>query len=1311
MHWTKIDKLWADRAADPKKVTSGGDITYTVENWEVPGEAPLPVRICKRAGFDLHKFATVREAPRTSVVLHLTAGYGDFYGLMGSGQASVHFMLGREGTPYLIVPTEYTAWHATWWNDNSVGIEIDNIGPLHLQGENLKSAYGDVYCAKSDKDVYVEKTYKGMKYWASMPEAQYIGLARLLKAICFKHQIPRILLPEPQRYSAFKREDRAGFRGICTHVNSLPENRADIGDYMDWKKLISYAGLQEADCFHPPAAVMDTWKAGTGGKVQTDPDAPAPAGGGAAPAGGGGAAAPAAGGGGGGGAAQPAVTKPTATPTPPKAADPNVLPPPVQVDKNTLKVHVGKHGGRICFSVQQPGDPLPTTPDAGEAPAAKAPGKRDEFIAACMNFLGAHYKAGSKKIEDGVDGTLMIATAMRRVELFKKDDEMPADHEHLSALWHVIGGDVKAPPKELLPGDLAWFGKGDHDTDPLQNPFVYLGGGRLLGPVPDGGADNGAVQIIQAEKVPEHFAGWMHVDDFGTDTKHTEHPGEPPKPGEKITGALLPAIVPARYDALKAVVTRAGGKWEDAKGKINLVGVKSMHDRCLISPKPDDWNDTLFAAFLDEGGNKCVLDMRAALDPGTDTVKVESWQLWEGSYKFKLVDGDSVQGKALQADGKAKGWFDKTGMGSPRPLDPEKPAEPKDVKPAQVQPKDDTPKKDDPKPKKDPAPPAATDNAFVFDAAGKKLSIKFGLRMMRKLMEWELRKEGSQVVGTVYSTNGKVTPYQPLVKGLTSAEWPIQTGMQIDAAKKVTVGGQEYSQWHAFGIQWTSTGATNCCNSQFAAIFGCLPDGKMRIKKSDGLLELDVVGDMPKAPGIKNHPPDGKHAVSYGAVFSNAWIQGGGCAYHTEDGKNVVKNSAKTSCAYAMEWLGVGESLGNWGDDKVLNKIRLGDSGQWFSHNWLVGDVRYEVKLKGRASVYVDQSDFVRGEHPLPQAQNTKGGYLLTKQDCEWAEANEQQFMDRVDAFLALKSIDVEGTARDVTAIQAVEVRVFSANCVCWQDSATAAGKIFKQGADGKWAFDSDHTKGAQMVLGISRPWGAFAAQITKQWGKSWGFARWYDNAGGQDFKPSAAPADPTLNQGPPEDLGPPKVDDDDKLPPPIEYKGGNDITNDAGVTFKDHPGTIVFVKQQFEPDPEAWEECVCPPHTHFAPTVCADLNGNAKGYKHLSPVQVFGPDKPFKVVDKFMWGQTGGAVFAALADGTTIGFGHMGEINHAVYKAAKSGEELPAGTWLGSCKSTIGVTTGPHCHMQGWDRPENVLKPVHGLKRDVFLPKLKKKG
>jgi len=73
-----------------------------------------------------------------------------------------------------------------------------------------------------------------------------------------------------------------------------------------------------------------------------------------------------------------------------------------------------------------------------------------------------------------------------------------------------------------------------------------------------------------------------------------------------------------------------------------------------------------------------------------------------------------------------------------------------------------------------------------------------------------------------------------------------------------------------------------------AAVFSALPDGKMRIRKPDGLLELDVVKSTPKAPGIKDHPPDDPDkAVGYASVFSNLWIQAEGSKYKSADGKKL----------------------------------------------------------------------------------------------------------------------------------------------------------------------------------------------------------------------------------------------------------------------------------------------------------------------------------------------------------------------------------------------------------------------------------------
>jgi hypothetical protein len=183
-------------------------------------------------------------------------------------------------------------------------------------------------------------------------------------------------------------------------------------------------------------------------------------------------------------------------------------------------------------------------------------------------------------------------------------------------------------------------------------------------------------------------------------------------------------------------------------------------------------------------------------------------------------------------------------------------------------------------------------------------------------------------------------------------------------------------------------------------------------------------------------------------------------------------------------------------------KVRIGDNACWFSHNWLVGDIRYQVTLAGRKTpVYVDQSDFARFDHPQPLADN-KGGYLMTKEDCLWVEQNEEMFEARLKAFLEGKKLEFEGKDYDVQKVTAIAARVFSANCVAWDKWGTARGVVYQKadGTDGSspdhWTEDKARTQQSKMRLGISRPWGQFKDNY-RNGSACFGFARWFDNAGG----------------------------------------------------------------------------------------------------------------------------------------------------------------------------------------------------------------------
>jgi cell wall-associated NlpC family hydrolase len=342
------------------------------------------------------------------------------------------------------------------------------------------------------------------------------------------------------------------------------------------------------------------------------------------------------------------------------------LPPPIQIDAHTVQVRIGNHAGRVGFTVKKPPAPLATTPASSTAQAPTADGKRDAFIQAAMNLLGTRYLANSADAAKGLDGVGLISICLRRVGALAKDaPELTADG--LNAMFQHHGGTADKVPDDILPGDIAWFGTGTHDVDAQQHPMIFLGGSRVVGPIPDAGPNGGAVQVIHIKDVPEHFAGWAHIEDLGTATVHTEHPGEAPKSDKVVSGALLPAGPSIRYDALKQLAADKKAPWFDDKGKVNLVGVKNLHDRAVILPEEDGWNDTIFAAYLDDDGNKCCIELRASVNPGTDKNRAETWQLIDGGYKFKLAPGDGLSIQTLQPDGEVKGWFDEHGAGALRP--------------------------------------------------------------------------------------------------------------------------------------------------------------------------------------------------------------------------------------------------------------------------------------------------------------------------------------------------------------------------------------------------------------------------------------------------------------------------------------------------------------------------------------------------------------------------------------------------------------------------------------------------------------------
>ncbi|GAB2499272.1 N-acetylmuramoyl-L-alanine amidase [Pseudoxanthomonas sangjuensis] len=130
------------------------------------------------------------------------------------GRVSAHYLIGRDGERYQLVPDEMRAWHAgagSWGtitdlNSASIGIEIDNDG---------QSDY---------------------------PEAQIESLLVLLDDLCRRWSIPRTQ--------------------VIGHSDLAPTRKVDPGPRFPWKRLHDAGfGVWPADDAPPAPPGFDPWRA------------------------------------------------------------------------------------------------------------------------------------------------------------------------------------------------------------------------------------------------------------------------------------------------------------------------------------------------------------------------------------------------------------------------------------------------------------------------------------------------------------------------------------------------------------------------------------------------------------------------------------------------------------------------------------------------------------------------------------------------------------------------------------------------------------------------------------------------------------------------------------------------------------------------------------------------------------------------------------------------------------------------------------------------------------------------------------------
>jgi N-acetyl-anhydromuramyl-L-alanine amidase AmpD len=209
----------------------------------------IKIMDCARENGD-SSFYYKEETTKKKIVLHFTMGYlkGDIATLTKE-HVSVPFVIGRNGVIYNLFASKYWSYHLgktavggnTAMSQESVGIEISNIGPLKKIGDNLVTTYSDadIYCSLAETQYYtrLNPKYRGFEYFATFTSAQYTAISMLLKFLCAKYNLPKTFLNESERYAIMTPEGFKNYTGIVSHVNCRTD-KVDIGPAFDWNKIM-----------------------------------------------------------------------------------------------------------------------------------------------------------------------------------------------------------------------------------------------------------------------------------------------------------------------------------------------------------------------------------------------------------------------------------------------------------------------------------------------------------------------------------------------------------------------------------------------------------------------------------------------------------------------------------------------------------------------------------------------------------------------------------------------------------------------------------------------------------------------------------------------------------------------------------------------------------------------------------------------------------------------------------------------------------------------------------------------------------------
>lgn len=175
------------------------------------------------------------------IVLHGTAGSSAKGAVehwnTSADRVATAFIIARDGTVHEVFPRNCWAWHVGFngveLERRSVGVELVNIGPLRRHGNEMRNAYGSVFCHADEQDRYVQRSWRGYDCYATYTAEQYMAVRSLLDELCAEFGISRDI-----RASGELVDHPREAKGIATHTN-FRRDKWDIGPAFEWERIVA----------------------------------------------------------------------------------------------------------------------------------------------------------------------------------------------------------------------------------------------------------------------------------------------------------------------------------------------------------------------------------------------------------------------------------------------------------------------------------------------------------------------------------------------------------------------------------------------------------------------------------------------------------------------------------------------------------------------------------------------------------------------------------------------------------------------------------------------------------------------------------------------------------------------------------------------------------------------------------------------------------------------------------------------------------------------------------------------------------------